>query len=87
LLRCLQGQSPIINEAQFAGLFKLVDSDSLRVRCLIFSVENLKLFIEMAHGKQASDKLFNEINWLIVHSLKAGYSVYILSVICKGRLF
>ncbi len=54
---------------------------------MIFSVENLKLFIEMAHGKQASDKLFNEINWLIVHSLKAGYSVYILSVICKGRLF
>jgi hypothetical protein len=33
-------------------------------------VENLKLYIEMAHGKQASDKLFNEISWLIVHSLK-----------------
>jgi hypothetical protein len=43
-------------------------------------VENLKLFIEMAHGKQASDKLFNEINWLIVHSLKAGYSVDIFIV-------
>jgi hypothetical protein len=35
-----------------------------------YSVENLKLYIEMAHGKQASDKLFNEISWLIVHSLK-----------------
>ncbi len=37
---------------------------------LTYSVENLKLYIEMAHGKQASDKLFNEISWLIVHSLK-----------------
>jgi hypothetical protein len=36
----------------------------------MYSVENLKLYIEMAHGKQASDKLFNEISWLIVHSLK-----------------
>ena len=35
------------------------------------SVENLRLFLEMSRGKQASDKLFNEINWLIVHSLKA----------------
>jgi len=35
------------------------------------SIENLRLYLEMSRGKQASDKLFNEINWLIVHSLKA----------------
>ena len=35
------------------------------------TVENLKLYLEMSRGKIASDKLFNEINWLIVHSLKA----------------
>ncbi|XP_023337938.1 probable tubulin polyglutamylase TTLL1 [Eurytemora carolleeae] len=35
------------------------------------SIENLKLFLEMSRGKAATDKLFNEINWLIVHSLKS----------------
>ena len=35
------------------------------------TIENLRLYLEMSRGKAASDKLFNEINWLIVHSLKA----------------
>ena len=37
---------------------------------LTYSVEDLKLFLEMSRGKAATDKLFNEVNWLIVHSLK-----------------
>jgi hypothetical protein len=41
-------------------------------------VENLKLYIEMAHGKQASDKLFNEISWLIVHRLKGANQFRVL---------
>ncbi len=35
------------------------------------TVQNLKLFLETTRGKPATDKLFNEISWLIVHSLKA----------------
>ena len=35
------------------------------------TIDNLRLYLEMSRGKVASDKLFNEINWLIVHSLKA----------------
>ncbi len=35
------------------------------------SVHNLRLFLETTRGKSASDKLFNEMSWLIVHSLKA----------------
>ncbi len=35
------------------------------------TVQNLKLFLETTRGKAATDKLFNEISWLIVHSLKA----------------
>ena len=35
------------------------------------TVKNLRLFLETTRGKQDTDKLFNEISWLIVHSLKA----------------
>jgi tubulin polyglutamylase TTLL1 len=34
-------------------------------------VDNLKLFIESTRGKEVSDKLFDDIAWIIVHSLKA----------------
>lgn len=34
-------------------------------------VQNLRLFLETTRGKPATEKLFNEISWLIVHSLKA----------------
>ena len=34
-------------------------------------MHNLRLFLETTRGKAATDKLFNEISWLIVHSLKA----------------
>ncbi|PVD33196.1 hypothetical protein C0Q70_04447 [Pomacea canaliculata] len=36
-----------------------------------WTVENLRLFLEGTRGKEVSDKLFDEINWLTVHSLKA----------------
>ena len=35
-------------------------------------MHNLRLFLETTRGKTNTDKLFNEISWLIVHSLKAG---------------
>ena len=35
------------------------------------TVQNLKLFLETTRGKAATTKLFNEMSWLIVHSLKA----------------
>ena len=31
------------------------------------TVHNLKLFLETIRGKSATDKLFNEMSWLIVH--------------------
>jgi tubulin polyglutamylase TTLL1 len=34
-------------------------------------VQNLKLYLEMTRGKMSTEKLFNEINWLIVHTLKS----------------
>ncbi|XP_064602248.1 polyglutamylase complex subunit TTLL1-like isoform X2 [Liolophura sinensis] len=36
-----------------------------------WTVENLRLFIESSRGKEVSDKLFDDIYWCIVHSLKA----------------
>ena len=36
------------------------------------TMHNLRLFLETTRGKTNTDKLFNEISWLIVHSLKAG---------------
>ncbi|ELT87418.1 hypothetical protein CAPTEDRAFT_168095 [Capitella teleta] len=36
-----------------------------------WTVHNLRVFLEGTRGKEVSDKLFDEINWLTVHSLKA----------------
>ncbi|XP_050410433.1 polyglutamylase complex subunit TTLL1 [Patella vulgata] len=36
-----------------------------------WTVQNLRLFLEGTRGKEIADKLFDEINWLTVHSLKA----------------
>ncbi|KAK7099450.1 hypothetical protein V1264_003588 [Littorina saxatilis] len=36
-----------------------------------WTVENLRLYLEGTRGKEVSDKLFDDINWLTVHSLKA----------------
>lgn len=36
-----------------------------------WSVQNLKLFLEGTRGKEVTDKLFGDISWLIVHSLRA----------------
>lgn len=36
-----------------------------------WSVQNLKLFLEGTRGKDVTDKLFGNISWLIVHSLRA----------------
>ena len=38
-------------------------------------VQNLRLYLETIFGKNATEKLFNEMSWLIVHSLK-GNSIY-----------
>ncbi|XP_072915419.1 polyglutamylase complex subunit TTLL1-like isoform X2 [Hemitrygon akajei] len=36
-----------------------------------WTVANLKLYLESTRGKKVTDKLFDEIHWMIVHSLKA----------------
>jgi tubulin polyglutamylase TTLL1 len=36
-----------------------------------WTVQNLRVFITGTRGKEVADKLFDEIHWLIVHSLKA----------------
>lgn len=35
------------------------------------SIQNLRLYLEGTRGRAVTDKLFSEVNWLIVHSLKA----------------
>ncbi len=35
------------------------------------AVQNLRLYLETTRGKSATEKLFKEISWLIVHSLKS----------------
>ncbi|BES98914.1 Tubulin-tyrosine ligase family [Nesidiocoris tenuis] len=35
------------------------------------SVDNLRLYLESTRGKSVTDKLFETINWLIIHSLKS----------------
>ena len=45
------------------------------------TVQNLRLFLETTRGKSATEKLFNEMSWLIVHSLKVGNSGF-----CNGRI-
>ncbi|GFN96274.1 ubulin polyglutamylase ttll1 [Plakobranchus ocellatus] len=36
-----------------------------------WTVQNLRLFLESTRGKEVSDKLFDDINWQTIHSLKA----------------
>lgn len=35
------------------------------------SVQNLRLYLESTRGKQVTERLFDEISWCIIHSLKA----------------
>lgn len=35
------------------------------------SVQNLRLHLESTRGKQVTERLFDQISWLIIHSLKA----------------
>ena len=39
-------------------------------------VQNLRLYLETTRGKPATEKLFNEMSWLIVHSLKGNKSCW-----------
>ncbi|GAB1608445.1 polyglutamylase complex subunit TTLL1 isoform X2 [Argonauta hians] len=36
-----------------------------------WTIHNLKLYLESTRGKEVTDKLFDEINWVVVHSLKS----------------
>lgn len=47
-----------------------------------WSVQNLKLFLEGTRGKEITDRLFDNISWLIVHSLKAVAPVMIADRHC-----
>ncbi|XP_067856186.1 polyglutamylase complex subunit TTLL1 [Heptranchias perlo] len=40
-----------------------------------WTVSNLKLYLESTRGKKVTDKLFDEIHWMIVQSLKAAAPV------------
>ncbi|PAA48951.1 hypothetical protein BOX15_Mlig012852g2, partial [Macrostomum lignano] len=40
-----------------------------------WTVQNLRTFLEGTRGKAVSDRLFDDMNWLIIHSLKAVSSV------------
>ncbi|XP_047136933.1 polyglutamylase complex subunit TTLL1 isoform X1 [Hydra vulgaris] len=40
-----------------------------------WTINNLRLYLEGTKGKEVADKLFDDINWLIVHSLKAVQNV------------
>ncbi|RNA14191.1 putative tubulin polyglutamylase TTLL1 [Brachionus plicatilis] len=42
-----------------------------------WTIENLKLYLESTRGKEITDKLFDDIAWIIVHSLKAVSSVIV----------
>ncbi|KAG5442882.1 putative tubulin polyglutamylase ttll1 [Clonorchis sinensis] len=42
-----------------------------------WTIENFRLWLEGTKGKSVSDKLFDEIHWIILHSLKAVASVLI----------
>lgn len=35
------------------------------------SVQNLRLHLESTRGKQVTETLFDQISWLIIHSLKS----------------
>lgn len=36
-----------------------------------WTIENLRLYLESMRGKSSTDKLFDDIYWTVVHSLKA----------------
>jgi len=36
-----------------------------------WTIHNLRLFLESTRGKETTDELFNQINWITVHALKA----------------
>jgi tubulin polyglutamylase TTLL1 len=36
-----------------------------------WTIDNLKLYLESTRGKEITDRLFDEIGWIVVHSLKA----------------
>ncbi|KAJ8024263.1 putative tubulin polyglutamylase TTLL1 [Holothuria leucospilota] len=36
-----------------------------------WTIQNLKLFLQSTRGREVTSKLFDDINWLIVHSLRA----------------
>ena len=77
----------IVNLKLFNKMFRI---ENLKLFPKMFSIENLKLFLEMSRGKAATDKLFNEINWLIVHSLKVNLylnDVYHASVLLLSFMF
>ena len=38
-------------------------------------VQNMRLYLETTRGKPATEKLFNEMSWLIVHSLKGTHLI------------
>jgi len=40
-----------------------------------WTIHNLKLYLEGTRGKEVTDRLFDDINWLTVHSLKAVQNV------------
>eukprot|EP00794_Sanderia_malayensis_P003785 gene3785-4308_t len=40
-----------------------------------WTVHNLRVYLEGTRGKEVTEKLFDEMNWLIVHSLKAVQNV------------
>lgn len=40
-----------------------------------WTVKNLQFYLEGTRGKEVTDKLFDDINWCIVHSLKAVQNV------------
>uniref|UniRef100_A0A1I8H9H2 Polyglutamylase complex subunit TTLL1 n=1 Tax=Macrostomum lignano TaxID=282301 RepID=A0A1I8H9H2_9PLAT len=43
-----------------------------------WTVQNLRTFLEGTRGKAVSDRLFDDMNWLIIHSLKCyGYDIII----------
>ncbi|OON17264.1 Tubulin-tyrosine ligase family protein [Opisthorchis viverrini] len=42
-----------------------------------WTIENFRLWLEGTKGKTVSDKLFDEIHWIVLHSLKAVASVLI----------
>lgn len=42
-----------------------------------WTIQNLRLYLEGIRGKETTDKLFDKINWLILHSMKAVASVIV----------